>query len=564
VAGLGAGGAAGGGGPLAGLGALVAGNGLLAIAAGLIVGVVGSGTLLATGAVHFGGGTAAPVTSTAGLQLVACPDVGPVIGTIPRGEKVLVTGRSADGRWLQISYLGPAFSYAWTKAGPLRLEADANGLPIAACLAPPTPTPRPTPEASAAVEPTATPVATATPGATPAPTATPTAAPTASPTAKPTAAPTPTPTPRPTPNAAPSITGLTASTKTLSYDQGAYCPTAPKGVTFTLKASDAGGIATATLYWRKPGASSYAAATMTLAAGSAQSGTWRAALDTTANAIRTAGRLTYYAVVRDSDGAQTRSPATGTQVVAVKVCVNTGPTFTSGPSAGDSTLYADPGKVGCGGPNGTEIRATITDIDGVKSATLVFTDQAGRVAERPMVGFAGNLWTSSINANDDGTQAGGSFTWHVVAADGKGAQTTSAAQSIRVIRCDTPAIYSIPAGVPPINPTAILLNLARGVAYPLVSVIVGVTDGDGTPSVLMTWQLTDRAGTKVLLSDSVAMSRSGSLYSGTIQTSTSWWDAIGGKGGIGRLWVSFVSTDPYGGTTPYANSRAYNAYVSGY
>ena len=115
MAGLGAGGAAGGGGPLAGLASLFTGNSLLAIAAGLIVGVAGTGTLLATGAVHVGGGATAPASSTAGLQLVACPDAGPVIGTLPQGEKVLVTGRTSDGTWLQIYYPGPAFDRAWTK-----------------------------------------------------------------------------------------------------------------------------------------------------------------------------------------------------------------------------------------------------------------------------------------------------------------------------------------------------------------------------------------------------------------------------------------------------------------
>jgi len=77
----------------------------------------------------------------------------------------------------------------------------------------------------------------------------------------------------------------------------------------------------------------------------------------------------------------------------------------------------------------------------------------------------------------------------------------------------------------------------------------------------MTWQLTDRAGTHVLLSGSAAMSRSRSFYSGAIETSQSWWDAIGGQKSVGRLLVSFVSTDPLGGETPYANSRVYSAYV---
>ncbi len=206
MAGLGAGGAAGGGGPLAGLAAAVAGNGLLAIATGLIVGVLGSGTLLATGAVHVGGGNAAPAAAPVGLQVIACPDAGPVIGSIPRGEKVLVTGRSADGAWLQVFYPGPAFDRAWTKAGPLQLEADPNTLPVASCEAPATPTPRPTPgastavvaspEASPSVEPSPSPAVSQAPSPSPSPRPSPSPSPGASP------IPSPSPTPKPTPKQA--------------------------------------------------------------------------------------------------------------------------------------------------------------------------------------------------------------------------------------------------------------------------------------------------------------------------------------------------------------------------
>jgi hypothetical protein len=470
-----------------------------------------------------------------------------VIGTIPRGEKVLVTGRSADGGWLQVFYPGPAFDRAWTRAGPLRLEADASGLRIAACEAAPTPSPRPTPEASTAVvsSPEASPSPEPSPSAAPSPSPSPSPAPSAKPT------PTPTPTPRPTPNAVPSITGLTTTTKTLSYDQGAYCPTAPKSVTFTLKASDAGGIATATLFWRKPGAPSYVAAPMTLAGGSAQNGTWRATLDTKANAITTAGRLTYYVAVRDSDGAQTRSPATGTQVITVTVCVNTGPTFTSGPSAGDSTLYADPRNVGCGSPIGTEIRATIADIDGVKSATLVFTDQAGTIVERPMAGFAGDLWTSSINANDDGTQAGGTFTWHVVAVDGKDAQTTSDPQSIRVIRCDTPGRVGASLSSPPLNADGIN---SWGRCPSPVSVVFSITAFDpdspnGPLQVQVAWSMSDSDGVRQETGMIDAAQLKGSAYTAAIPLSvtSSWCDTF--VGSANNLTYTITAIDQFGGVT---------------
>ena len=137
--------------------------------------------------------------------------------------------------------------------------------------------------------------------------------------------------------------------------------------------------------------------------------------------------------------------------MTVNVCVNTGPTFASGPTEGNTTLYADPHNTGCGSPIGTEISATITDIDGVKSATLVFTDQAGTTVQRPMTPSANNLWTSFINANNNGTQGPGQFTWQVIATDSKGASTTSPSQSMSVIRCDTPARIGAGLSSPPSN-----------------------------------------------------------------------------------------------------------------
>ena len=556
MAGLGAGGAAGGGGPLAGLASLFTGNSLLAIAAGLIVGVAGTGTLLATGAVHVGGGATAPASSTAGLQLVACPDAGPVIGTLPQGEKVLVTGRTSDGTWLQIYYPGPAFDRAWTKAGPLQLEADASGLPVAACEAPLSPSPAPSPGPSTAVvEPS--PQASPSPQPSPSPSPSPSAGPSPSPSPRPSPSPspTPTPTPKPTPNTPPVIASLSPSTGAVSYDQGAYCPTAPKTVTFTLKASDAGAVTSATLYWRKPGATAYTAAPMTLSGGSAQNGTWRVTLDTTANGITTAGRLTYYAVAQDASAARARTPASGTAVVTVNVCVNTGPTFASGPTAGNATIYADPRNTGCGSPIGTEISATITDIDGVKSATLVFTDQGGTVVQRPMTGYAGNLWTSSINANDDGTQSGGTFSFYVVATDGKGAATTSGTQTIQVVRCDSPARIGAGLSSPPSNQNG---GYAWASCPSPVTVTFAITASDpDSPNdplqVQVAWSIVDSDGVRRPQSGVVnGYQLKGSSYSATIPTAltSGWCDANSGFYGSGNhLTLTITTTDQFGGVT---------------
>ncbi len=552
MAGLGAGGAAGGGGPLAGLASLFTGSSLLAIAAGLVIGVAGAGTLLATGAVHVGGGTTAPAASTAGLQLVACPDTGPVIGTLPQGEKVLVTGRTADGAWLQIYYPGPAFDRAWTKAGPLQLEADANGLPVAACEAPPSPSPAPSPEASTAIVPSAQP--SPSPQASPSPSPSPSAGPSPSPSPRP--SPSPSPTPKPTPNTPPVIASLKASTSSVSYDQGAYCPAAPKTVTFILKASDAGGVTSATLYWRKPGATTYAAVPMMLSGGSAQNGTWRVTLDTTANGITAAGRLTYYAVALDASAARARTPASGTAVVTVNVCVNTGPTFGSGPTAGNGTIYADPLNTGCGSPIGTEISATITDIDGVKSATLVFTDQGGTVVQRPMSGSAGNLWTSFINANDDGTQAGGTFSFYVVATDSKGASTTSGTRTIQAVRCDSPA--RIGASISSLTYVSGNSAYSWGSCPTAVPVTFAITALDpdspnGPLQVQVAWSIID--------SDYVGPAQSGvisgrqlkgSSYSATIPTSVTsgWCNPNSGFFGSGNhLTYTITTTDLFGGVS---------------
>ena len=544
MAGLGAGGAAGGGGPLAGLGALAAGNSLLAIAAGLIVGVAGTGTLLATGAVHVGGGTAAAPAAGPGLQLVACPNLGPVIGSIPQGEKVLVTGRSADGGWLQIYYPGPAFDRAWTKAGALQLQADAGSLPVTSCEAPATPTAQ-APAASVAFVPSPQPGPSAQPSPSPSPSPEPSPAAVPSPSPAASAQPSAAATPKPTPNLPPAIGAFTASTRTLSYDQGAYCPTAPMSITFTLKAKDAGGVASATLYWKKPGASAYVAAPMTMTGGSAQAGTWTASVSTKTTGTWNAGNLDAYVVVLDASGAKTKSPASGALAIPVNVCVNTGPTFVSGPSAGDATLYADPLQAGCGSPIGTEIRATITDVDGVKSAILVFTDQAGTAVQRPMTGYAGDLWSSSFNANGDGTQGNGTVSWYVVATDSKGAQTTSATQSLAVVRCDTPATFDFGSVTSPVynapacSPTSVTIPV-----YAADRDNAAAGDKDSSRlQVVVTWQATNLRSGKVYSGQAQAVFQKGNLFLASFPVGTDW------QATLYSLTYSATSTDIYGGST---------------
>jgi hypothetical protein len=123
---------------MAGLGALgggglLAGQSLAVLGAGLLAGATAGGLLVASGAVAPG---AAPREANGGggpgLELVPCPDTGPVIGTIPRNQQVLVTAKSADGGWLQLYWPAPGIERAWTKTGPLKLDGDTASS-IAGC-----------------------------------------------------------------------------------------------------------------------------------------------------------------------------------------------------------------------------------------------------------------------------------------------------------------------------------------------------------------------------------------------------------------------------------------------
>jgi hypothetical protein len=346
------------------------------------------------------------------------------------------------------------------------------------------------------------------------------------------------------------IAGFTASTKTLSYDQGAYCPTATQSVTFTLKASDAGGIASATLYWRKPGESTYRPLSMQMASGSAQSGSWTATVDTKTNGPWNAGTFAAYAVALDASGASTKSPTSGALPIPVSVCVNTGPTFTNGPTAGNSTLYADPLNAGCGSPIGTEISAAITDVDGVASAMLAFTDQAGRSVKRPMAGVPGsNLWTSFINANDDGTQGPGTFTWQVIATDTKGLSTTSDVQSISVKRCDTPASFDFGSVTTPVYNAAPCTPTS-------VTIPVFASDpdnGSGSSSrlqVAVTWQATNLRSGKTYSGQVQAVFQRGISFLASFPVAADW------QATLYTLTYVATSTDIYGGTSRSSAGKA--------
>jgi hypothetical protein len=91
-----------------GIGSMVAQRGVQAIAAGVLSGAVTGGALVATGIVPVG--TVGPTTT---ITVRACPDAGAELTQAADGDTLLVTGRSADGLWLEV-YVGQPAS---TEAG---------------------------------------------------------------------------------------------------------------------------------------------------------------------------------------------------------------------------------------------------------------------------------------------------------------------------------------------------------------------------------------------------------------------------------------------------------------
>jgi hypothetical protein len=258
--------------------------------------------------------------------------------------------------------------------------------------------------------------------------------------------PTPSPTASAVANARPTLSSLTASTNRISYDTGNYCPTAVKKVTFRVKAADSIGVASVALYWREPGAGNFARTGMTRVAGSAKSGTWQVSLDTAVNGITKAGRLAYYAVATDGDGATRRIPTEGSGGVTVSVCVNQGPTITAVSPASGTALYWDPlGAGNC--QTARNITATVKDIDGIKSVTLYFRRPgASGYSSKPMDNTTlPGKWFANLDSLGDKititSPPTDSLRWYIKAVDTAGKATQLATRSMTVRRCDTEAQF---------------------------------------------------------------------------------------------------------------------------
>jgi len=182
----------------AALARLVAGVGgdrvlVVALAAGIVGGAV-------VGSLAVGSQGQPP----AGAGILACPDDSVPMLAVAGGQRLLVTGKTADGAWYR-EYVGqPGYVSGWVRVGEVDLEGPDDGLPVVTCQQPGLAAVGPAPSLTAIVDPP-TPTAVVSPTPTEGPTPTlygdPTPGPT--PTPKPTPTPRrttrPTPTPKPTP-----------------------------------------------------------------------------------------------------------------------------------------------------------------------------------------------------------------------------------------------------------------------------------------------------------------------------------------------------------------------------
>ena len=284
---------------------------------------------------------------------------------------------------------------------------------------------------------------------------------------------------------------------------------------------------------------------MSQTAGTATSGTWQVTLDTTANGITKAGTLAYYAVASDAAGATGRLPAKGAGSIAVAVCANTGPSITGASSSSGSSLYWNPlGVVGTACQTATNITATVSDPDGVKSVTLFYRRPGSSTwSSKPMNNTTiPGKWYANLDTLGDKisipTPPTGALSWYIKAVDGKNLAGQTKAASITVRRCDSEAVFD---GVFPSSYT-----------YSCKSATISIgtyTNDLDQPGfglrVVFYWRLVTLPGIPAATASGhmSATSMQGAYYAGTTSSFS------GQTFRAAVLTVYALTTDKYGGTT---------------
>jgi hypothetical protein len=356
------------------------------------------------------------------------------------------------------------------------------------------------------------------------------------------------------PNAAPKVSGLRASRTTISYDRGTYCVAAPKSTTISVAATDADGLASVTLFFRRPGSTTFVQKPMALS-----NGRYVATLDTTTDKLSRAGEVRYYVVAKDANSASksTRSPASGSLALAVKVCVNTGPTITL-LRASPTSIIANPLNVACRGATLTEFQAQATDVDGVKSIQLFFRKPGASVFESRGFSANGDTWSSFINtvSSVDNIADGGAIAWYALATDTKGATTKTAVDTITVTRCDAPAVFDFG------TVTGRAFN-DRACSPNSLTIPVYASDPDnawaGDPDsrrlqVVVSWRASN--GQQVQTGQVGAVFQKGNAFLAALPIFSGWVDGGAWPPGAYAFSFSATSTDVLGGTTQSLTASA--------
>ena len=375
-------------------------NGVVQLAAGGLSGVLGMSALIATGVVPAGPPPAGPQL----LALVGCPGSGSVVAVAHPGDQMLITGRSADGSWLQVYVPGPASHEGWVPAATVNLLADSSSLRIAECAVAAVPaTPGPT-----AVPASATPIATAT--------ATPTTKPTPSPT------PTPTATPNPGPRFATQPYSDVATIDTNPLGTGSCTHAAGTGL--TTKATDTDGVASIQLWVRKPGASSYKRFSHDFTNNGP---TWNDFINAKDDGVTTAGTLSWYALAIDRTGATTKSTVRLLKIVRCD---------TEAIIGGGINLMYDPFNgayrldyYGCGSNSASiPFAFTVSDGDGLSKVAFnyIVRDPSGVpfLSGAPALSKSGSTWSASSAIFDAYKNPQDTVEWHVTTTDRFGGKTT--------------------------------------------------------------------------------------------------------------------------------------------
>ena len=439
---------------------------------------------------------------------------------------MLATGRTEDSAWLRIHNPDPTRPEAWVFAELLVPAGSIAGLPVSTCMA----------ELAVAV-PSFEPQATFTPEESNSPTPGPTVS----------ATPTPTPTPRvtPKPNSRPDLGSLTVSTRRISYDTGDYCPNAETTATFRVRAEDDEGIQSVALFWREPGAGSFARLGMTRAGGSARDATWQASLDTQANGINRAGSLAYYAVATDTDGATRRLPNNGSNAITVAVCRNEGPDITQVRSSGGSPLFEDPfGVSRC--QTATNITATVRDPQGVDSVRLFYRRPADSGYQSKAMDLRRGSWFANldtlgdkISINDPPT---GTLRWYIQATDDEGEATRIDPRLVTIRRCDSEATIFVNALRTQYSYDCPSPNFRLQWSF-------SIDDPDSLSSITMQYRMVGQQGE--VRTATIRQSVSNGRFS--IESREYSGDAFNGENEV--TWT-ITTKDRYGGTTGPRDSKA--------